>query len=173
MSVKRIIIKIFANIDKFCNGDINKCILLLRKRVYPYEYIDTWGRFDKTSLPDKEAFYSNLNMEDITDVDYRHAKRVLKNITNKNLRGYHDLYVQSDTLLLADVFGNFRNMCIKVYELDPAHFLSAPGWQACLKKTDVKLELLTDFDMLLMVEKGIRGGICHAVHRYVNINNRY
>ena len=90
-------------------------------------------------------------MEDITDVDYRHTKRVfngvvLKSLNNKNLGDYHDLYVQSDTLLLADVFENFRNMCIEVYELDPAHFSSAPGlaWQACLKKTDVKLELRTD-----------------------------
>ena len=104
--------------------------------------MDSWERFDETSLPDKEAFYSNLNMEDITDVDYRHAKRVFngvasKSLNNKNLGDYHDLYVQSDTLLLADVFENFRNMCIKVYELDPAHLLSAPGlaWQACLKKT--------------------------------------
>ena len=87
----------------------------------------------------------------------------------------HDLYVQSDTLLLADVFENFRNMCIKVYELDPAHFLSAPGlaWQACLKKTEVKLKLLTDVDMLLMVEKGIRGGICHVIHGYEKENNKY
>ena len=85
------------------------------------------------------------------------------------------MYVQSDTLLLADVFENFRNMCIKVYELDPAHFLSAPGlaWQDWLKKTEVKLELLTDVDMLLMVEKGIRGGICHAIHRYAKANNKY
>ena len=85
------------------------------------------------------------------------------------------MYVQSDTLLLADVFENFRNMCIKVYELDPAHFLSAPGlaWQACLKKTEVKLELLTDADMLLMVEKGIRGGICHAICRCAKANNKY
>ena len=89
--------------------------------------MDSWERFNETSLPDKEAFYSNLNMEDITDVDHRHAKRVFKNLTNKNLRDYHDLYVQSDTILLADVFENFRNMCIKVYELDPANFLTAPG----------------------------------------------
>ena len=83
--------------------------------------------------------------------------------------------VQSDILLLADVFENFRNTCIKVYELDPAHFLSPPGlaWQACLKKTEVKLELLTDVDMLLMVEKGIRGGICHAIYRYAKANNKY
>ena len=114
-------------------------------------------------------------MEGITSVDYRHAKRVYKGFKLKNLGNYHDLYVQSDTLLLADVFENFRNKCIEIYELDPAHFLSAPGlaWQACLKKTKVKLELLTDIDMLLMVEKGIRGGICQAIHRYAKANNKY
>ena len=84
--------------------------------------MDSWERFDETSLPDKEAFYSSLNMEDITDVDYRHAKRVFKNLNNKNLGDYHDLHVQSATLLLADVFENFRNKCIEIYELDPAHF---------------------------------------------------
>ena len=112
--------------------------------------MDSWERFDETSLPDKEAFYSSLNMEDTTDVDHRHAKREFKNLNNKNLGNYHDLYVQSDTLLLADVFGIFRNKCIEIYELDSAHFLSAPGlaWQACLKKTGVKLELLTKIDIL-------------------------
>ena len=99
--------------------------MLLRKGVYPDEYIDSWQRFDETLLLDKEAFYSNLNMEDITDVDYRHRKTVFEYLINKNLGDYHDLYVQSNTLLLADVFENFRNMCIN--ELDPAHFLSAPG----------------------------------------------
>ena len=154
------LIKRFANIYEFCNEDINKFILLLRKGVYPYEYRDSWERFDET-LPDKEAFYSSLNMEDITDVDHRHAKRVFKSLNNKHLGNYHDLYVQRDTLLLADVFENFRNKCIEICERDPAHFLSAPrlAWQACLKKTKVKLELLTDVDMLLVVEKGIRGGI--------------
>ena len=88
---------------------------------------------------------------------------------------YHDLYVQSDTLLLAHVFKNFRDMCLKEYELDPAHFLSLSGlaWQACLKKTNVQLELLTDYDMLLMVEEGIKGGICHSIHRYAKANNKY
>ena len=160
------LIQRFANIYEFCNGDLNKFILLLRKGVYPYEYTDSWKRFNETSLPDKEAFHSNLNMEDITDVDYKHVKIVFKNLINKNLGDYPDLHVQSDTLLLADVFQNFRNMCIKVYELDPAHFLPAPGLacQACLKKTEVKSELLTNADKLLMVEKGIKGGICHAIH---------
>ena len=151
------LIQRFVNTYEFCNGGLNKFILLLRKGVYLYEYMDSWQRFDETSLPDKEAFYSNLNMEDITDVDYRHGKTVFEYLINKNLGDYHDLYIQSNALLLADVFENFKNTCIKVYELDPAHFLSAPGlvWQACLKKREVKLELLTDVDMLLMVEKGI------------------
>ena len=85
------------------------------------------------------------------------------------------MYVQCDTLLLTDVFENFRNKCIKIYELDPAHFLSAPGlaWKACLKKTRVKLELLTGNDMLLMVWKGIRGGMYQAIHRYAKANNKY
>ena len=121
------LIQRFANIYEVCNGDLNKFILLLRKGVYPYEYKHSWERFKETSLADKEAFYSNLYMEDITDVDYKHAKIVFKNFINKNLGGYHDLYIQSDTLLFADVFEKYRNMCIKVNELDPAHFLSAPG----------------------------------------------
>ena len=130
------LIQRFVNIYEFCNGNLNKFILLLRKGVYPYEYMDSWQRFDETSLPDKEAFYSNLNMEDITDTDYIHANKVFTKFKLKHLGEYHNLYVQSDTLLLADIFENFRNMCIKVYELDPAHFLSAAGlaWQACLKK---------------------------------------
>ena len=128
--------------------------------------MDSWKRFDETSLPDKKAFYSELNLEDITDKDYEHAQKVFKDLKLKNLGDYHDLYVQSDTLLLADVFENFRNKCIEIYELDPAHFLSAPGlaWQACLKKTEVELELLTNIDVLLMAQKEIRGGICHAIH---------
>ena len=170
------LIERFGNIYEFCNGYLHKFILLLRKGVYPYEYMDNWERFNETSLPDQDSFYSSLNMEHIDDIDYRHGNNVFKKFKLKNLGEYHDLYVQSDTLLLADVFENFRNMCIKVYELDPAHFLSLPGLacQACMKKkTNVKLELLTDYDMLLMVEEGIRGGICHSIHRYVKANNKY
>ena len=168
------LIKRFSNTYEFCNKD-NKFILLLRKGVYPYGYMDSWERFDETSLPDKEAFCSSLNMENITDADHKHANEVFKEFSLKNLGDYHNFYVQSDTLLLADVFENFTNKCIEIYELDPAHFLSAPGvaWQACLKKTEVELELITDVDMLLMVEKVIRGGICHAIHRYAKANNKY
>ena len=148
---------------------------MLRKGVYLYEYMDSWERFDETSLPGKKAFYRKLNLVDITDKDHEHAEKVWEVFEIKNLGKYHDLYVQSNTLLLADVFENFRDKCIEIHELDPAHFLSVPGlaWQACLKKTKVKLELLTDTDMLLMVEKGIRGGICEAIHRCAKINNKY
>ena len=168
-------IKKFPNMYQFCDGDINKFVLLLRKGVYPYQYMDSWKRFNEISLPDKKAFYSELNLENITDEDYAHAKKTFHEFGLKDLGDYHDLYVQCDTLLLADVFENFRNKCIEIYELDPAHFLSAPGlaWQACLKKTKVKLELLTDIDMLLMVEKGIRGGMCQAIHSYAKANNKY
>ena len=169
------LIKKFKNTYSFCNSDLNKFILLLRKGVYPYEYMDSWEKFNETSLPNKEDFYRNLNMEDIGDIDYRYANNVFKGFKLENLGDYHDLYVQSDKLLLADVFENFRDMCIKVYELDPAHFVLLPGlaWQACLKKTNIELELLTDYDMLLMVEEGIRGGICHSIHRYAKANNKY
>ena len=148
---------------------------MLRKGVYPYEYMDSWEKFNEASLPSKEDFYSNLNMENIDDIDYRHSNNVFKKFELENLGDYHDLYVQSDTLLLADVFENFRDMCIKEYELDLAHFLLLPGltWQACLKKTNIELELLTDYDMLLMVEEGIRGGIYHSIHRYAKVNNKY
>ena len=137
--------------------------------------MDTWERFSEIPLPSKEHFYSNLNMEDISDIDYRHANNVFKVFKLENLGNYHDLYVQSDTLLLADAFNNFRDMRIKEYELDPAHFLSLPrlAWEACLKKTNIELELLTDYDTLLMVEEGIRGGICHSIHRYAKANNKY
>ena len=169
------LIKKFKNTYSFCNNDLNKFILLIRKAVYPYEYVDNWEGFNETSLPSKKDFYSNLNMEDIDDIDYRYGNNVFKGFKLENLGDYHDLYVQSDTLLLADVFEDFRDMCIKEYELDPGHFLSLPGlaWQACLKKTNIEVELLTDYDMLLMVEEEIKGGICHSIHRYAKANNKY
>ena len=110
--------------------------MLLRKGVYPYEYMDSWEKFDETTLPPKEAFYSNLNLEDISDEDYAHAQKVWDVFEIKNRGEYHDLYVQSDTLLLADVFENFRDKCNEIYELDPVYFVSTPelAWQACLKR---------------------------------------
>ena len=141
--------KRFKNTLKFSNNNNNKFILLLKKGVYPYEYTHEWEKFNEITLPEKEEFYSNLNM-DITDADYMHGKRVCKDFEIKHLGEYHDLYLKSETLLLVDVFKNFRKMCLKIYELDPVKFLSASGlaWQAALKEADVKLELLNDNDML-------------------------
>ena len=173
--INKELIERFANTYKFCDNNLNKFIMLLRKGAYPYEYIDGWDKFNEKIIPSKELFYSNLTLENISETDYAHANNVFKKFNINNLDEYHDLYVRSDTLLLADVFENFRQSCLKNYELDPTHFVSLPGlaWQACLKKTNVELELLTDYDMLLMVEEGIRGGICHAMQRYDKANNKY
>ena len=169
------LIERFANTYKFCDNDLDKFIMLLRKGVYLFEYFDEWDKFNEKVLPGKESYYSNLTLENISETDYAHANNVFKKFNINNLGEYHDLYLRSDTLLLADIFENVRKSCLKNYELDPAHFVSLPGlaWQACLKKTNVELELLTDYDMLLMVEEGIRGGICHAVQPYAHANNKY
>ena len=139
-----------------------------------YEYMDSWEKFDETTLPAKEAFHSNLNLENISE-DYLHAQKVWEVFEIKNLGECHDLYVQSGTLLLEYVFENVRNMCLEKYELHPTYFVTAPGlaWQACLQKTEVKLELIIDYDMILMIEKGIMGRTCQATHRYAKANNKY
>ena len=162
----------FYNTYQLCTKDLNKFALLLRKGVYPYEYMNSWKGFKEESLPDKAYFYSELNKQHITDEDYARAQKVWDTFNIKSLGEYHDLYVQSDTALLADVFENFRDKCIEKCELYPAHFLYAPGlaWQACLKKTEVELELLTDNDMLMMFEEGTRGGMCQASYRYAKAN---
>ena len=149
--------------------------MLLRKGAYPYEDKDSWEKLDKTSMPDKKAFYSNLNLEDISNEDYELAEKVWSVFEIRNRVKYHGMYAQGDTLLLADAFENFRNKFLEIYGLDPAYFVSAPGlvWQACFKKTEVKLELLTDYDVILMIEKGSRGGIWQATHRYAKANNKY
>ena len=119
--------KWFKNTCKFSNNDINKFILLLRNGVYTYKYMDEWEKFNETTLPEKEIFYSTWNIEDITDSDYNHAKRVCKDFEIKYLDEYRDLYLKSNTLLLADVFKNFRKMYLEIYQLDPAKLLSAAG----------------------------------------------
>ena len=129
------LIKKFPSVYQFCKGDLNKFILLLRKGIYPYEDMDNWRKFDETTLPPKEAFYSNLNLENISDEDYVHAQKVWEVFEMKNRGEHHDLYVEnveSDTLLLVDVFENFRIMCLEIYKLDPTYFVFAPGlaWQA-------------------------------------------
>ena len=135
------LIKKFRIMHQFCNSDLNKLFLLLRKRFYPYEDMGSWEKFDETSIPPNEAFYSELNLEDNTDKDYANVQKVLELFEIKNCVKYHEFYFQCDTLLLADVFEKFRDTCIEIYGLDPSHFLSVPGLarQASLKKTEVKL----------------------------------
>ena len=149
--------------------------LLTRKGVYPCEYVNSWDRFNETQLPPIDVFYSNLNMFSISEEDYQHAQRVWKKFGIRDLGDYHDLYLRTDVVLLANVFEAFRDTCLKHYKLDPAHFYTSPGlaWHACLKCTGIRLELLTDPDMLLMFERGIRGGITQAVRKYTSANNKY
>ena len=163
----------FKNVKRYYKGD--KLSLLTRKGVYPYEYMNSLEKLKETKLQPKEAFYSRLNDEGISDEDYVHAQKVWETFEMKNLEDYHNLYNQVDGLLLADVFENFRDICIKNYKLDPTYYYTAPGlaWDAALKITKVELELLSNIDILLMVEKGIRGGVSMISNRYGKANNKY
>ena len=128
-----VLIKKFPSIYQFSNSDLNKFILLLRKGGYPYEYMDSWEKSDKTTLLPKEVFHSNLNLEEISNENNAHAQKVWDVFEIKTLGEYHNLYAQSDTLLLGDVFENFRNKCLQIYELDPIYFVSTTGlaWKPC------------------------------------------
>ena len=149
--------------------------ILTRKGVYPYDYISSLDKLSETCLPPKEEFYSKLNDSVISDEDYEHALKVWNLFGCKTLRDYHDLYLKTDVLLLADVFEKFRVTCLEYYKLDPTHYYTSPGlaWDACLKLTGQRLELLSDYDMLMMFERGIRGGITHISKRYSEANNKY
>ena len=152
----------------------NKLDLMARKGVYPYDYMDSFDKFND-KLPNKEDFYSILNDEHISDEDYKHAQDVWNTFSLKNMGDYHDLYLKSDILLLADVFENFRKTCLEYYKLDPCYYFTSPGlsWDAMLKMTDIKLELITDIDMFQFIEKGLRGGISYIANRYGKANNKY
>ena len=149
--------------------------LLTRKGVYPYEYINSWDRFNETQLPPINAFYSNLNMSAISEDNYQRAQRVWTEFGIRNRGDYHELYLKTDVVLLANVYEAFRDTCLRHYSLDPVHFYTSPElvWCTCLKCTGIKLELLTDPDMLLMFEQGTRGGITQAVCKYAAANNPY
>ena len=152
-----------------------KAELLSRKGIYPYDYMNGIKKFSEEKLPPKEKFFSKLNDCNISDEDFDHAQRIWKEFGVKNLGEYHDLYLKSDVLLLADVFEEFRNVCLKNYSLDPAWYYTFPGlsWDALLKYSGVKLELLTDPDILLLFEKGIRGGVSMILNRYGKANNKF
>ena len=150
--------------------DIN---LLLQKGVYPYEYMDSFDRFQETELPLIEKFHSSLTDESISQKDYQHAQKVWKAFSCETLGDYHDLYLKTDVTLLADVFQTFRRTCMNAYKLDPLHYLTAPGlsWDALLKYSNINLELLTDIDMHMFIEKGMRGGISMVSKRHAKANN--
>ena len=149
--------------------------ILKQKGFYPYEYMNTEEKFNDTKLPPREAFYSKLSGRGIKEKDYKHAWNVWNTFKMKTFKEYHELYSVTDVLLLADVFENFRENSLKTYGLDPVYYFTAPGlaWDACLKITDIELELLSDPNMLLMFEKGIRGGISIISNRYGEANNKY
>ena len=151
-----------------------KIDLMSKKGVYSYDFMDSFDKFDE-KLPTKEEFYSILNDEHISDEDYKHAQKVWNTFNCKNMGDYHDLYLQSDILLLTDVFENFRKTCLEYYKLDPCHYFTSPGlsWDAMLKMTDIKLELMIDIDMFQFIEKGLRGGISYIANRYGKANNKY
>lgn len=147
--------------------------LLLRKGVYPYDNMSSWNRFYNQELPSISQFYNKLSDSEVSDVDYAHAKHVWQIFGMCNMGDYHDLYLKMDVLLLSDVFENFRDICLKSYHLDPTHFYISPGlaWEAMLKMTKVKLQLLDDIDMVLMIEQGIRGGVSMISKKYAKANN--
>ena len=150
--------------------DIN---LLLQKGVYPYEYMDSFDRFQETKLPPIGKFYSSMSDESISKKNYQHAQEVWKTFNCENLGDYHDLYLKTDVILLADVFQTFRRTCINAYKLDPQFYYTVPGlsWDALLKYNGIELELLTDYDQHLFIEKGMRGGISMASKRHAKANN--
>ena len=149
--------------------------LMRKKGIYPYDFMNSFEKFDKTGLPTKDEFYSILNNEHISDEDYKHAQIIWNKFKLSNMGEYHDLYLKSDVLLLTDVFENFRKTCMLHYKLDPCHYYTSPGlsWDGMLKMTDIKLELLTDIDMFQFIEKGMRGGISYIANRYGKANNKY
>jgi hypothetical protein len=149
--------------------------LLLKKGVYPYEYVDSPERFNETQLPPKEAFYSQLNGAGISDEQYGHAQNVWKASNSKTFREYHNLDNTADVLQLADIFESFGDVCMKNYKLDPAWYYTAPGlaWDACLKLTGITLELPQTYERLLMIKSGTRGGISSIMHRYAKVNSKY
>ena len=163
----------FNNLLKYFTPE--QAEILKQKGFYPYEYMDKVERFTEDKPPPQKAFFSKLSGRGITEKDYKHVWNVWNTFNMKSLKDYHELYNVTDVLLLADVFENFRDLCLKNYKLDPVYYFTTPGlaWDACLKMTGIQLELLSDVNMLLMFEKGIRGGISIISNRYGEANNKY
>ena len=140
--------------------------LMSQKGVHPYNFMDSFEKFNQTELPTKDQFYSILNNQHITDDEYDYTTKVWNTFMIKTMGEYHDLYLVSDVLLLTDVFENFRKTCMQYYKLDPCHYFTSPGlsWNAMLKMTNIKSELMTDIDMFQFIEKGMRGGVSYITN---------
>ncbi|RLU17688.1 hypothetical protein DMN91_009924 [Ooceraea biroi] len=149
--------------------------LLTRKGVFPYEYVDCAKKLEDTRLPPRESFYSSLTGDTVSESDYAHAENIWQRFAIRTLGEYSDLYLKTDVLLLTNVFENFRDSCINSYGLDPAYYYTLPGftWNAMLKHTRINFELLTDIDMVMYIERGIRGGLSQCSNRYAQANNKY
>ncbi len=165
----------FETLTSQMSVDPESLNLLKRKGVFPYEFMTDFSKLSSTSLPPKDAFYSQLTDSHISDSDYAHAKNVWRTFGCKTMRDYHDLYLKTDVLLLADVMTEFRKTCKKAYGLDALHYYTSPGlaWHAMLKHTEAELDLISDSDMYLMIEKGIRGGVSTITKRYSVANHKY
>ncbi|KAL7291745.1 hypothetical protein TKK_0014531 [Trichogramma kaykai] len=172
LTEKPIVQKVFKEDDNYNSKDID---LLTSKGIFPYEYITDLSKLSETSLPPIESFYSSLSDSSVSEEDYAHAQKVWNTFDVKDIGQYSDIYLKTDVLLLADVFENFRDTCLKYYELDSAYYCSTPSftWSAMLKYTDIKLELLTDVDMYIFIERGLRGGLTQASTRYAKSNCKY
>ena len=146
---------------------------MLRKGVFCYDYFDCREKFGEKALPDRSAFFNRLTDTECSEGDYAHAQHVWNTFKMENLREYHDKYLLTDVLLLADVFEDFRTFSLEHYELDPVHYYTSPGlsFDACLKMTGANIELLTNPDALLFFEKAIRGGVSMISHRFAQANN--
>ena len=176
-SLDKLVSNLPAEALKYTNQNFRgkKFNLMTRKGIYPYDFMDSFEKFNKTEIPTKEEFYSILNNEHITDDDYKHAQKVWNTFQLQTMGEYHNLYLKSDIVLLADVFENFRKTCLQYYKLDPCHYFTSPGlsWDAMLKMTNIQLELMTNIDMFQFIEKGMRGGISYIANRYAKANNKY
>ncbi|XP_050677400.1 uncharacterized protein LOC126974058 isoform X2 [Leptidea sinapis] len=153
----------------------NDFLRLRKKGIYPYEFMSSHDSLKLSALPSRDKFYNTLTDTHISDEDYEHAKDVWQHFHCQNMSDYSDLYLKTDVLLLTDVFENFRALCLQTYGLDPAHYYTAPGlsWDAMLKCTKIKLELLQDFEQIAFIRSGIRGGVSQCSNRYAKANNKY
>ena len=171
--VKNLIDEDFKYLAEEFNGEFLE--LVKEKGVYPYEYMDNFKKFSEDKLPERCEFFSSLKDECISEKDYERAKHIWNILKIKTLGDYHDFYLKTDVLLLADVFEEFIKTCLNYYGLDPCHYFSSPGlsWDAMLKMTGIELELISNTDMHLYIEEGTRGGISYIAKRHSKANNKY